>query len=146
MSNVGGASMGNEITVLQAVRLKGRPAPADIAAATATSEDEALAALGALTAAGNCKEMNGRFMLTPEGRAQLRAWLEDERAGVDGDALRGAYDEFDEHNGALKQVVTAWQLRDGEPNDHSDPAYDAGVVDDLAALHGRFAPLVDRMV
>jgi pyruvate,orthophosphate dikinase len=90
--------------------------------------------------------MNGLFMLTPDGRARLDALIAGERESVDQDALRAAYAEFDEHNSALKQVVTDWQLRDGQPNDHSDAAYDAGVVEQLAALHDRFAPLVDRMV
>jgi pyruvate,orthophosphate dikinase len=39
----------------------------------------------------------------------------------------------------MKEIVTAWQLRpsDGEPvmNDHTDAAYDADVLDRLAALH-----------
>jgi pyruvate,orthophosphate dikinase len=138
--------MSSEIAVLQAVRLKGRPAPSDVAAATGTSEPEVGGVLSSLVDAGTCKEMNGRFMLTPEGRERLNALLAEERAGVDQDALRTAYEEFDEHNSALKQVVTDWQMRDGEPNDHTDAAYDAGVVEQLAALQERFAPLVDRMV
>jgi hypothetical protein len=137
--------MSREIAVLQAVRLKGRPGPADVAAATGSAEAEVAAALDSLVSAGACKEMNGRFMLTPEGRDRLNALLAEERPTVDQDALRATYDEFDAHNSALKQVVTDWQLRDGEPNDHTDAAYDAGVVDQLAALHDRFAPLVERM-
>ncbi|HEX6388098.1 MAG TPA: helix-turn-helix domain-containing protein [Solirubrobacteraceae bacterium] len=138
--------MSNELAVLQAVRLKGRPGPADVAAATGLPESEALGVLGTLVEAGTSKELNGRFMLTPEGREHLNALIAAERESVDQDALRAAYEEFDEHNTALKQVVTAWQMRDGEPNDHTDATYDAGVVEQLAALHERFAPLVDRMV
>ncbi len=43
----------------------------------------------------------------------------------------------------MKEIVTAWQMRevDGEQtfNDHADAAYDAGVLDNLAALHGEAA-------
>jgi pyruvate,orthophosphate dikinase len=36
----------------------------------------------------------------------------------------------------VKETVTAWQLRDPHtPNDHSDAAYDAGVLDRLTAIH-----------
>jgi len=136
----------SELAVLQAVRLKGRPAPGDVAAATAIAESDVGAVVAALVADGACKEMNGRFMLTPDGRERLNALIADEREAVDQEALRAAYEEFDEHNSALKQVVTGWQMRDGQPNDHTDAAYDAGVVEDLAALHDGFAPLVDRMV
>jgi len=136
----------NEIAVLQALRLKGRPTPADVAAATGADEQGAQRALEALAAGGDAKEAAGRFMLTPEGRARLATLLDEERGGVDEPALRALYEQFDEHNSALKEVVTAWQLRDGEPNDHSDPAYDADVVARLVALHERFSPLLAQMV
>ena len=38
----------------------------------------------------------------------------------------------------MKEIVTAWQMRDataGVVNDHTDADYDAGVLDRLAALH-----------
>ncbi|HSO28512.1 MAG TPA: hypothetical protein VLS28_01295, partial [Candidatus Sulfomarinibacteraceae bacterium] len=42
-------------------------------------------------------------------------------------------------DGRVKQIVTAWQMREiaGVPaiNDHTDAAYDARVLDDLAAVH-----------
>lgn len=136
----------SEIAVLQAVRLKGRPTTTDVAAATGVSEADVSGTLTALVSAGACKEMNGRYMLTPDGRERLNALLAEERSTVDQDALRTTYEEFDAHNSELKRVVTDWQMRDGQPNDHSDATYDAGVVAQLAALHQGFAPLVDRMV
>jgi pyruvate,orthophosphate dikinase len=53
----------------------------------------------------------------------------------------------------MKDTVTAWQMRDtgGEPvyNDHSDSAYDAAVLEQLAAIHtdtvSWIAPLSDRL-
>jgi pyruvate,orthophosphate dikinase len=51
----------------------------------------------------------------------------------------------------MKEIVTAWQIRDmdGEQtlNDHTDAAYDAGVLDGIAGLHAEMAewlsPLAD---
>lgn len=138
--------MENELAVLRAVRLKGRPMGSDVAAATGVSEQEAEETLRALTEAGTCKEVNGRFMLDGPGRERLDELLEEERAGLDRDELHALYEEFDELNTQLKQVMHDWQLRDGEPNDHGDPDYDRGVIDRLVALHDEFAPLAQRIV
>ena len=55
------------------------------------------------------------------------------------EAATAALDAFLSLDHRMKAVVTDWQLRpgDGEPqvNDHSDAAYDAEVLDRLAALH-----------
>ncbi len=57
-----------------------------------------------------------------------------------------AYATFGEINTTLKQVMTAWQIRpDGTPNDHADAAYDSGVLGDLAELHTRAMPLLERL-
>jgi pyruvate,orthophosphate dikinase len=49
----------------------------------------------------------------------------------------------------MKEAVTAWQLRsDGGTqalNDHSDPAYDATVLDHVTALHEDVARWVSSM-
>ena len=48
----------------------------------------------------------------------------------------------------MKALVTAWQVRDvaGEQtfNDHSDAAYDAQILDDLAALARRHDLVLSR--
>lgn len=138
--------MENELAVLRAVRLKGRPMSADVAAATGVTEQDAEEALRALTEAGTCKEVNGRFMLDGPGRERLEQLLEEERAGLDHDQLHRLYEEFNELNTELKQIMHAWQLRDDEPNDHNDPEYDRGVIDRLVSLHDRFAPLAQQIV
>jgi pyruvate, orthophosphate dikinase len=52
-------------------------------------------------------------------------------------------EEFHALDGRMKEIVTAWQMREvaGEQtiNDHSDAAYDAAVLDRLAALHSETA-------
>ena len=138
--------MESELAVLRAVRLKGRPSPADVAGATGITEQEAEAALGSLAGSGSLKEANGRFMLDAAGRDRLEQLLDEERTGLDQDALRPMYEEFTGLNTELKEIMHAWQLRDGEPNDHGDAEYDQGVVDRLAALHEKVVPLVGRIV
>jgi pyruvate,orthophosphate dikinase len=47
-----------------------------------------------------------------------------------------ALDAFLDIDHRVKEVVTAWQMRDDQtPNDHSDAEYDASVLDRLAAIH-----------
>jgi len=60
--------------------------------------------------------------------------------------LEAVYDDFHHVNSLLKEVVTSWQLRGEAPNDHSDAAYDAAVVDRLLdEVDGAFRPLLARM-
>jgi pyruvate,orthophosphate dikinase len=85
--------------------------------------------------------------LTRSGRDVLDGLLARERADLDQAALAAAYNEFDSHNSAFKQLLTDWQLTDGDtPNDHSDPAYDAAIVRRLGDLHSGFSPLLERLV
>jgi hypothetical protein len=137
--------MENELAVLRVVRLKGRPATADVAAAAGISEQEAESALSELAASGTLKEANGRYMLDPSAKERLAELLEEERGSIDQDRLSSLYEQFDQHNTELKEIMHAWQLRDGEPNDHSDASYDQGVVDRLSTLHQNFAPLADQV-
>jgi hypothetical protein len=136
-----------ELQALQALRLKGRPTPEDVASATGAEATDAEAVLVALTEAGHADQARGRYKLTPAGRARLDELLAGERAEVDQARLAEAYREFGEHNTAFKQLVTDWQLIDGvTPNDHSDADYDAKIVRRLGELHERFLPLVERLV
>jgi pyruvate,orthophosphate dikinase len=42
-------------------------------------------------------------------------------------------------------MVTDWQQKDGEPNDHTDEDYDAAVLERLDGVHERFAPIMERV-
>ncbi|MCW3015099.1 MAG: hypothetical protein JWO02_2191 [Solirubrobacterales bacterium] len=134
------------LPTLQAVRLKGRTTAADVAGATGSDEASAAQALAVLAADGLLREANGKHRLTPEGKERLGQWLAEERAAVDQAALGELYEQFDPHNTTLKELAGTWQQRDGEPNDHSDAAYDGRVLDGIAGLHAAFAPFVDRLV
>lgn len=135
------------LRLFQAVRLKGRAKPEDLAAAAQLSDTETARILAELAAAGHVEEARERFKLTPSGRAALHAELAAERVGVDAEALAVGYHEFDEYNTALKGLMTRWQLKDGStPNDHTDAEYDAAVIADLARLDADFRPLLARFV
>jgi hypothetical protein len=134
-----------DVPAMQAVRLKGMATPEVIAGATGRSEADALAALQTLLAAGDVQERAGRYRVTREGRDRLDALLADERGGVDTAAVKALYAEFTPLNTEFKELVHGWQLRDGEPNDHSDAAYDGAVLERFYALDASFRPLLARI-
>ncbi len=86
------------------------------------------------------------WRLTASGRERLAALLADERATLDRAALELVYDAFSKPNGELKAAITAWQMRnESTPNDHTDAAYDAGVLARIALVDTQIAPLLARL-
>lgn len=137
----------DRIRVLQALRLKGRVPAADLAGATALDQHAVDEIAADLIENGLAEEARGRLKLTAAGRGRLEERLAAERRDVDQQAVVVLYEEFDEHNTALKTLMTRWQLRsDDTPNDHTDAAYDKAVIEDLGHLDERFHPLLSRMV
>ncbi|MCX2929949.1 MarR family transcriptional regulator [Mycobacterium sp. CVI_P3] len=131
----------SELTVLQAVRLKGRVSEADLLATLGECEADVAAIVAQLTAAGML--MEGKpVRITPEGRERLNTLLTHERSGVDQTALAQTYGEFRTVNGEFKAVVAAWQLKDGQPNMHDDADYDAAIFDRLDIVHRRVSPIL----
>jgi hypothetical protein len=131
----------NELTVLQAVRLKGRVRPAALAATLDEQETTVAEAVNKLGEAGLLTE--GKLVrLSPAGRDRLTELLADERRCIDGEAFARAYDEFRSVNGEFKALVSEWQLRDGEPNDHGDAEYDAAILGRLDGVHSSVLPIL----
>jgi hypothetical protein len=128
-----------ELAVLQAVRLKGRVSRDDLAA---TLGDDVGPTVDALVEAGLLAD-GPALRLTPEGRARLEELLRDERQNLDTSAMLRAYAEFRSVNPEFKALVTDWQLKDGQPNAHDDPDYDAAVLARLDEVHHRVTPIVD---
>jgi len=132
-----------ELRLLQAIRLKGRLSK-DVAATIIGSGSNDL--LERLVAADMITVASFGAKLTPAGRGRLNELLELERRTVDQESLSRLYEEFGAPNQALKEIVTAWQVRaDGSPNDHSDPDYDADVIARLLQAGSDAAPLVERI-
>jgi hypothetical protein len=136
--------MSDHLAVLRALRLKGRAGVEDLAAATGLDPSVAGEVAALLVDSGEAREVGGAYMLLPPGRERLNELLEDERAGVDTDAIAALYEEFTDVNGDFKQLASDWQLRDGEPNDHTDVDYDREVLARLPAIHARVSPVVER--
>ena len=104
--------------------------------------------LGAFSGDGHVqfRENRGLWQLTPDGREAHRERLATDLKGIDPvDALSEHYTTFIELNSSFKQLCGDWQLRDGAPNDHSDPRYDTEVLDRLGDLHSTAEPVVGEM-
>ncbi len=135
------------VRVLHALRIKGF-APAETLAEVADLEP-ALASqhLDLLLVDELVRFMPARSLwaLTPSGTDHHRSLL----PGLDQEALAGlrtAYEPFLEVNLRFKELCTAWQLRDGVPNDHTDEHYDAEIVGRLVGLHHETLGIVDAFV
>jgi hypothetical protein len=132
----------SELTVLQAVRLKGRVSPVDLAATLGEDSNDLAAIVDRLVGSGLL--VDGKALrVSPDGRARLEELLTGERGHVDTAALSAALGEFRTVNAEFKALVTDWQLKDGQPNTHEDPDYDAAIVARLDGLHHRATPIVD---
>lgn len=131
----------DELSILQAIRLKGRVPIADLAATLGCDPEQVGSAVADLAAAGLVVEAKS-IKITPAGRERLEVLLADERKGVDRQAVTGIYDQFRSSNVDFKSLVADWQLKDGEPNDHEDSAYDAAVLARLDEIHEQVAPVV----
>jgi hypothetical protein len=131
----------SELAVLQAVRLKGRVSPADLAATLGEDPTDVAATIEQLTRAGLLVEGKA-VRISPGGRARLGELLTAERNGADVDALAAAYGDFRTLNTEFKALVTDWQLKDGQPNTHEDAEYDAGVLARLERVHQRVMPII----
>jgi hypothetical protein len=128
----------SELTVLQAVRLKGRVSLDDLAA---TLGEDVADAVDHLLRSGLL--VDGEVLrLSPEGRVRLSALLDAERERVDTAALAAAYADFRSVNAEFKALVTDWQVKDGQPNAHDDADYDARVVARLDDVHHRVTPII----
>jgi hypothetical protein len=139
--------------VMHGLRLKGFAEAPAVAETVAVPEGDTKVVLDQLVTDELATYRDGRlsgFTLTPAGRAEHARLLSEELAttGVR-EAIRAAYAKFLGLNMGLLEVCTAWQLRDvdGEStiNDHTDPAYDAGVVEQLAELHSGVHPICEEL-
>ncbi|MGA7135729.1 MAG: MarR family transcriptional regulator [Mycobacterium sp.] len=131
----------SELTVLQAVRLKGRVSPADLAATLGEDPNDLAANVDQLVGAGLL--VDGKALrLSPDGRTRLEELLTAERRHIDSAALSTAYGDFRAVNAEFKALVTDWQLMDGQPNTHQDPDYDAAVLARLDGVHHRVTPII----
>lgn len=141
----------DDLGLLMALRVQGISPPNRAAVAGGVSTDAAQRRLFAFVEEGLATERTGRvqgFTLTPAGTDALDKHLVAEGLRDD-EELTEAYDRFLLVNQRVLRVCSDWQVRrEGgieEANDHSDPSYDAEVVDRLVELNGSARTCLDRM-
>jgi pyruvate,orthophosphate dikinase len=92
-----------------------------------------------LVANGLAEIAAGSLRLTTAGKMAVTALIAADAAAWGEQDAGQALDTFHAFDLRMKDTVTAWQMRDvgGEPtlNDHTDPAYDAVVLERLRELH-----------
>lgn len=139
--------------VLHALRLKGFAEPEAIADRVGLDVDDVVKRLETFEDEGLVRYRGGAvsgWTLTAAGRREdeRRAASELDASGARA-AVEAAYRTFLSHNADVLQLCTAWQLRDrdGEPvlNDHSEPEYDAQIVDRLLAVDAAIQPVLDDL-
>ena len=136
--------------VMHGLRLKGFAEAAGVGEAVGVPEADAKPMLDQLVADGLATYRDGKlsgFSLTKPGREEHARLLSAELDGG-GRARRHRRRPTGSSCSSTPSccpVCTEWQLRDvdGEStvNDHSDAAYDAAVIEKLAALHARVEPI-----
>ncbi len=124
---------------LRAIGIKGFAQPQGVADVVLATPDEVQPVLDALVADGLVAPSAGALRLTESGSNRVAALIAEEQAAWGLDNAEAALDAFLALDVRMKDIVTAWQMRDAEAgvvNDHADADYDRAVLDRLAALHG----------
>ncbi len=125
--------------VIRTLLIKGFASPDDLAPAFFTTAEEVGSTFDRMTADGVVELAGDLFTLTPDGKALGGELIAADREGWGVENAEKALDSFLPLDEWMKMIVTAWQMRevDGQQvlNDHSDPAYDASVLDDFSSLH-----------
>lgn len=134
-----------DLLVLHTLRCIGFAGTARITGSTGLGESDVESELIDLAVAGLVTHIAGEFGgwgLTDAGRVADAEWItgELESAGAR-IAVTAVFDSFLVLNPEMLDLCAAWQLRsvDGvvTANDHSDPSYDARVLDRFAEFHQR---------
>jgi pyruvate,orthophosphate dikinase len=140
-------------TLIRTLAIKGFVTTDALAEIFGVSEDAVGAALDGLVADGLVLLAGPMFQLTDDGKSVADELNATDQQSWGLDHATAALDSFLEIDGRMKEIVTAWQMKqiDGEVvlNDHSDADYDTAVLADFAALaadaDGWLAPLTNGL-
>ncbi|HEX3265302.1 MAG TPA: pyruvate, phosphate dikinase [Candidatus Limnocylindrales bacterium] len=123
---------------LLALAVKGMAGAEALGWAVGTTKERAEEAAAALVTQGLAATVAGAFRLTEAGQQAHQRRIDAERAAIGAEAAAALLDGLVGLDPEIKRTVTAWQLRDDTGgqvlNDHADAAYDASVLERLAAL------------
>jgi pyruvate,orthophosphate dikinase len=129
-----------EDACLHAIGVKGFATLDALAVAVGAPADLVKPILDRLVETGLVAGPGGAFRLSDAGKGRHRELLDRERVTIGTERVEAWLDAFAALDRGMKDTVTAWQLREGVPgsepvlNDHSDRAYDRGVLERLADL------------
>ncbi|MGQ0467407.1 MAG: MarR family transcriptional regulator [Sporichthyaceae bacterium] len=127
----------DDLLVMHVLRIKGATPPVALADLTGLDPSAVDAVLATAVVFGHAVAKEGRqltYRLTPEGKEAAAKLLREGTTPEDTAAAQALDKVFLPLNNDLKALTTDWQIRNGEPNDHTDAAYDAAVVARLAAV------------
>lgn len=153
MSSDGDVAPGLRGELILALALGGPLAAGELARRVGASGEPLSGALALLEREGAAErrlDADGvaRLRLTRAGAERATAFLAAERARI-GAALEAVLPAFDASNGALKALLHRWQLRpEGSTsvvNDHRDPRYDDGVLQELGRLVAGADPWLEEL-
>jgi hypothetical protein len=138
------------LLVLHGLRLKGFAEAADLAPLIGLDDTVVTDQLEQLRVDDLVLYREGRltgWALTPAGRKAQEQGLQAELQACGArDAVFDAYKRFLDLNADLLRICTAWQMKDEATiNDHTDAAYDEGVIDELHELHGKVEPIISDL-
>jgi pyruvate,orthophosphate dikinase len=123
---------------LRAIGIKGFAQPQGVSDVVLAKAEDVQPILDALIADGLVAPSAGALRLTESGSTRAAELLAEEQAAWSLDAAAAALDAFIALDQRMKDIVTAWQMRDAETgvvNDHTDAHYDRAVLERLTALH-----------
>jgi pyruvate,orthophosphate dikinase len=123
---------------IRAVAIKGLAQVQGVADVVLATPDDVRPILDGLVGGGLASTIAGGYRLTDAGTIRASVLRDEEQAAWGLDRAAAALDGFIELDERMKEAVTAWQLKDADGqivNDHTDAAYDQGVLDRLAGLH-----------
>lgn len=144
------APSGTDYDVLNVVVLKKMATADAVAGASGVDLAQVARTLDALAARGLLVVAGGAALPTDDAEPALAAAAADRYAAVRADdAVAALVDRFDTVNGQFLTTMSAWQQVDLSgrkvANDHTDPQYDAKVIDRLDRLVTRLGPLLSAL-
>jgi pyruvate,orthophosphate dikinase len=123
--------------VVRALAIKGAATVEQLVESIGTEMAQLEPLIEQLAASAFVETASGQLRLTAAGKLEAADLFAADRAALG--RCEERLEEFHAFDGRMKEVVTAWQVRDvaGEQvlNDHADATYDAAVLDDLGRLH-----------
>ncbi|MGH2358410.1 MAG: PEP-utilizing enzyme, partial [Candidatus Limnocylindria bacterium] len=135
--------------VLHALAVKGTVATEQLSDSLLATPEGVGPIVDMLVDDGLAERAAGAIRLSAEGKLEGQALFAADRAVLGESRCVATLETFHPLDQRMKRIVTDWQMRGEELNDHTDAAYDAAVLDMLADLHAQtatwLAPLVGSL-